>query len=110
MTSGRVTYWAWVVALALFASGCANRPVPVEGVVVFDGKPLDKANLVFLPEDASRLDEGQRQGSGFTDSEGHFRLETGNSVGAYPGRYKVTVSKRVLPEGLPPPRNPAEMY
>lgn len=79
-------------------------PVPVSGLVTLDGQPLADATIMFLPE----LESGFHGATGRTDSSGKYELTTdiGNgktSKGAIPGKYKVTVSKLIKPDGTPVP-------
>lgn len=82
-----------IVAAILFvfaAAGCGNgenQPVPVSGVVRFQGKPLDGVTVRFHPE-SGQLAFGK------TNDQGRFHLTTRSSNdGALPGRYAVTVIK-----------------
>ena len=85
-------------ALALLAIGLAfvvgcgsGRPprVPVTGVVVYRGKPLDSANVTFMPK-------GGRPASGLTDAQGRFLLRTFDADdGALEGGHVVCISKNV---------------
>jgi hypothetical protein len=95
------------------AAGCsrsADRPVPVSGRVLVDGKPAVGATVVFHPQ-------GQTTAAkpvGTVDANGEFRLTTAAANdGAAPGDYKVTVAwyvstpprKRAAEGDEPPPRN-----
>jgi hypothetical protein len=63
--------------------------VPVDGIVLLDGKALDGATVTFLPQG----DHG-RPASGWTDSTGAFQLTTfDKNDGAMPGEYRVVVKK-----------------
>ena len=79
-----------VALMGLFtAGGCERdaRPVPMEGVLTFEGKPLAKARVQFTPVACGR------PAFGLTDDEGRFRLTTYEAGdGALPGSYKVTVT------------------
>jgi hypothetical protein len=76
-------------ALVLAAAGCGHRgPVPVEGVVTLDNKPLERVTVTFVPAD----DAGQ-PASGLTGSDGSFRLtSTRFGDGARPGDYKIFIT------------------
>jgi hypothetical protein len=73
--------------LTLAIVGCAAKPVPVSGVVNFDGKPVEGATVTFLSAD------GKLSAAGLTDASGAFSLTTGNQPGAFPGEYKIVVVK-----------------
>ena len=78
-------------ALAL-ATGCGDgRParIPVSGTVTYRGKPLDGANVTFVPK-------GSRPASGQTDAQGRFTLQTFSSGdGVVAGDHVVCVVKSV---------------
>ncbi len=75
-------------ALLVVISGCGgDGPVPVEGVLKVDGKPLAQAMVQFVSQQ-----EGGRNASGTTDASGVFHLTTLRPRdGALPGSYKVIV-------------------
>ncbi len=88
--------WSLVVgALVSAAVGCGGgtgfeKPVPVTGKVVFQGKPVDGAMVTFL----SKAEGTGRSASGQTAADGSFSLTTFKTGdGALPGDYIVTVSK-----------------
>jgi hypothetical protein len=67
------------------------KTVPAEGVVSLDGKPVDGAQVILVPEgDAST------GAYGVTDASGKFSLRAyEEKPGAIPGAYKVQVSKTI---------------
>jgi hypothetical protein len=85
----------------------AKRPkvVPADGVITYQGKPLDGATIVLSP-----TGDGKTGASAMSDVEGKFQLSAfPPDMGAVPGEYKVGVSKQsvvVMPE--PPPGMHAE--
>jgi len=101
-------------ALLTCVNGCSSgvpappklaASVPVSGTVTLDGKPLSDANVTFVPETQA----GFKGAIGRTDASGKYELNTDigagkSSKGAIPGRYRVTVSRLVKPDGsaLPP--------
>jgi hypothetical protein len=95
-----------IAGLLIFVCGCAANPVPVEGVVTLDGKPLAGAEVIFAPEQPG--ENGSVMAVATADDQGVFRLNTHNARGAFPGRYKVTISHRALPTNVPEPKNPEE--
>jgi hypothetical protein len=74
------------VALVSLA-GCGPRLVPVSGTVTMDNKPVAGATVIFTSED------GKYTSNGLTDESGNFSLKSPAGEGAYPGNYKVTVTK-----------------
>jgi len=76
-----------LVATAISVTGCGSSLVKTEGIVKLDGTPVEGAGVTFSTEDGSRLYNG------YTDSAGKFVLVSGNTAGALPGTYKVTVVK-----------------
>ena len=84
-----------LIAVGLL-SGCgggqpgADRPavVPVKGLVLYDGKPVEGAMVVFQPE------KHEHGAAGLTDANGAFRLRTFSpDAGAVPGEFKVSIRK-----------------
>jgi hypothetical protein len=72
-------------------AGCGGTsgPYKVEGIVKLDGKPVSGATVMFEP-----LAQGGHGASGFTGTDGAFRLTTYNTGdGALAGEYKVMVKK-----------------
>jgi hypothetical protein len=69
--------------------GCGSAQLPVSGVVKFDGKPLEGAGIGFHPRDKGPI------GSGATNAQGEFTMESSNKPGLPPGFYLVTVSKKI---------------
>lgn len=70
--------------------GCGSglpHPVPTEGIVILDGRPVAGAAVLFAP------DAGGRPATGQTDEEGRFKLTTFEEHdGAVVGTHKVTVT------------------
>jgi len=63
--------------------------VPAEGIVLFQGMPLEDATVVFSPV------EGTHAASAVTDSAGRFILKSIRSKsGAVPGEYHVAIIKQ----------------
>lgn len=93
------------VAVAAAVSGCGGsgstgRPttVPVSGTVLFEGRPVDGAQVTLVPQ----TPEG-RAAFARTDAQGRFQLMTFTSGdGAIPGSYRVTISKEVIEGGMSP--------
>jgi hypothetical protein len=81
--------WRTLAAVLLLAGlGCggSKKLVPVNGVLTLDGRPVENANVTFLPEG-----EGQ-SAFGTTGKDGSFQLTTQKpNDGAMPGSYKVIV-------------------
>jgi len=95
-----------VLALLPFTVGlgCGGTS-KVEGVVTLDGKAVDGASVVFMPEDG----KGQSAVGG-TDANGNFSLTTNNKPGAAKGSYKVVISKvKVTGEPMTPADSIAKM-
>ena len=84
------------VALCGLLSGCGSgdmKVAPVAGIVTLDGEPLERASVLFLP------DEG-RPSFGVTDSEGYYTLIYSHKEnGAEVGPCTVQVSTKLAPEG-----------
>lgn len=89
--------WGWIVlGAAAILAGCAKSEItPVEGVVLFDGKPLASADLIFQRDPGGRPVSAAK-----TDAEGKFKLVTEQAeMGALIGTHKVAVRKLKL-EGV----------
>lgn len=90
--------------LAILAGGCVpNWPAdypgkfqPVTGKITLDGKPIPHVFVSFVPER-----EGAVLGSGVTDEAGLYRISYQSAVGAPVGDYRVILSYRTNPEGVP---------
>ena len=85
----------WVVVAGVLLSGCGPGAgeLPVNGVVTWDGAPLDAATVTFYPETP-----GGTVGTAQTGSDGKFVLVgVRGQQGLPPGKYKATVSKIKLP-------------
>lgn len=87
--------WACcVLSVAVLAIGCGGGggpELPVNGIVLMDGNPLDNAAVTFFPEDKGTAMGGMAR----TGSDGKFViLGAKGQKGLPPGKYKVTVSKR----------------
>lgn len=63
-----------------------------EGVVLCDGKPVEKAQVYFEPMVTGRSAKVGKQGFAFSGAKGEFRMSTyGNSDGAVIGKHRVRV-------------------
>ena len=90
--------------LMLFALGCSqgDRPelAPVTGTVTLDGKPLERAAMMFRPEEG-------RASRGITDASGHYELIYLRDIrGARIGSHTVSIMTRT--ESRPVERVPAK--
>ena len=86
--------------LAIMATSCSFRPTlyPVRGKVVYRERSLKGAVVVFHPADSKRTDLPSPRG--VLDQDGSFELSTYIARdGAPAGRYKVTVSLELIPQG-----------
>jgi hypothetical protein len=78
-----------VLLLMVAMVGC-NRSgldlAPVEGVVTFNGAPVENAGVLFMPAAGPFA-------MGTTDADGKFTLVTANHAGALVGEHRVAISK-----------------
>jgi hypothetical protein len=95
--------------LAALACGCGRRGPRVEmveGVVVFDGKPVEGATVFFSPATGVGADDAGLPAAGRTGSDGGFRLNADGGAtpgaGTKVGEYVVTVIKQES-DPVPPP-------
>ena len=79
-----------------------SRPKTVEasGTITLDGKPLDEAQIVLVPEGSALA------GAALSDTSGGFSLAAfPPDPGVVPGTYKVMVVKSIVPQN-PDPNDP----
>ena len=79
--------------LLLLLAGCGRAEVklaPVQGRVLYRGRPLAGGTIVFTP-DADRGGSGPLA-CGEIGPDGHYTLHTGDEPGAVPGWHKVTIA------------------
>jgi len=89
---------AFYCLVCVLITGCGNNRfpgiVPAEGVITFQGAPLDDARLLFYAQEPRAEDFAV---VARTDQEGRFVMRTNGEVdGALPGEYKVVVVKSVV--------------
>ncbi len=100
--------WLVAVPLSLLLMGCGpNGPQlsEVRGKVTVDGKPVPRAEIAFVPEQA-----GGSPSLGRTDAEGNYRLAfTQDRYGALIGKHKVTItSKKISASEMPDTGEPVD--
>jgi hypothetical protein len=83
-------FCCWLLLLGLLISGCRKSGpelAPVSGRITLSGKPLEKADVVFQPEN------GKPPASGRTDAEGRYTLAYKRGVmGGLVGQNTVQIS------------------
>jgi hypothetical protein len=86
-----------LASCAFLATGCGGSGlVSVKGFVTLDGKPLEGATVIFVPAAGEVVTS---TGAGLTDDLGRFELTTTQEGdGIRPGTYRVTISKKDIPE------------
>lgn len=84
----------WVPVCWVLVIGCAKpdySPVPVNGKVTLDGKPLAEADVRFVGDGFNP--PLSHAPNSTTDKEGAFRLNfTSAGDGAPPGKYKIGIA------------------
>jgi hypothetical protein len=100
---GNILRFLAVVLVVLSVAGCGKGDpshVGVSGKVTLNDEPLAGALVNFIPV-------GKTQGIGAqarTGADGRYQLnDRRGQPGAAPGDYKVTISKRVMPNGADVP-------
>jgi hypothetical protein len=102
--------------LILTPMGCGGNGNPshvrVSGTITLNGAPLAGAQVTFIPiNDTQGIGAEAR-----TEADGRYQLiDRRGKPGTEPGAYKVTISKRLMPDGsevpvddkTPPIRSPA---
>lgn len=77
--------------------GCGDgqpKPTRVEGLVAYDGEPIDNAVVTFKSTQKSKSTQMARGASAITGADGRFKMTTFNAGdGALPGTYNVTIAK-----------------
>lgn len=91
MTNNSLTQLGLILSAVVVCLGCGGDDRPdlyaVTGEVVYQGAPVEGAQVMFMPADA-------RQASGSTDDNGKFELSTFDpGDGAVAGMHEVTISK-----------------
>lgn len=87
------------VVLLLFIVGCESekKVVPVSGVVLLDGAPLQKAYVTLQPVGTDANENAGYSSVGFSDKDGKFNLVVQHPKedlkGAYVGEHRLVVSK-----------------
>jgi len=85
-----LSLWA-AIPVVVAVVGCGDsgglpRRYPVSGTVTYNGKPLERGNINFAPDDA------KGRAAGGTISNGRYSLTTQDpDDGALPGKYRVSV-------------------
>lgn len=83
--------------------GCAEKGsltgvYPAEGTITLDGQPLEGAAINLIPDSTG---SDKRGASALSEAGGIFKLSTlKTGDGAFPGTYKVTVTKMVIEDPL----------
>lgn len=92
---------AFVTSAALFLAGCGDAGptlCEVEGTVTLDGKPVEGAELTFIPQNVPTT----MVSYGGTDAAGHYTLAfTATKTGAIPATHHVRIEvggKQKLPK------------
>lgn len=101
----KVSWFVFGWLLFLPACGRPAEAVPlvsISGIVTFKGKPLEGAEVLFTPVEDTR----GHGGTGRTGPDGIYILRSPRGQeGAPVGRYKVTISHRLMPDGAPVPQD-----
>ena len=86
----------WSVVFILGCGDSGPPMAPVEGVVTFDGKPVQYARVMFFPQNVP----GAQTGFAQTDAEGKFSevLTGGKATGVVVGSHFVTVTEARPPD------------
>ena len=108
------------VFLLLFLPGCGPKGPKVhrvEGIVTLDGKPIEGANVSFVPKQAvTNPDDlsGPLLAGGATNADGKYTLSTtrGSAIGGGTtiGEYQVSIVKKSISNPLSGPLAPGQRY
>jgi len=91
--TGRFVSFALTAAVATFEAGCGEGGpplVPVQGVVKFEGKPLENAELTFAPDPSNK---DVTPGSAMTADDGSYKARYQSRFGLAEGKYKISIRK-----------------
>src|SRR5262249_13020597 len=73
--------------------GGGPKLVPVSGIVTLNGKPMQDAAILFLPDPSNKDGlPGQDQ----TGPEGNYKVMTLDRAGLVPGKYKVVITRSTV--------------
>lgn len=97
----RYYYLTFILSLVIFAQfGCSKAKVPglvpCEGVITYDGVPLQYARIMFMQ---SKPGPQTQPAAGYSDVNGKFKLQTLGDAGILPGEYIILVSKHIEDTG-----------
>lgn len=98
MSSRRLTL---LLVAPLLLAGCGEGGpvlVPVSGTVTLNGKPLEGAELTFVPDPTNTQ---VTPGADVTGPEGNYKAMYQARSGLAVGKYKVIVSKKAATQPLP---------
>lgn len=91
---------SFLILINLIITGCSGDDrglAPVSGTVLFNGKPLPNAGVIFTPDE-----DNIRVGVGSTDKDGKYRLTSFQiNDGAKIGKHTVTIRAYEIPDGPP---------
>jgi len=94
-----------VVALTTFLAGCGGgskvpKLAPVTGTVQIKGEPASNVTVIFTPSAGTK----STGATGVTGPDGKYQLvHRSGQPGIEPGKYGVTFSRMVMPDGQPLP-------
>lgn len=80
-------------ALVGCLAGCGGSEVElvsVTGTITLNGKPLQNAEVCFVPDPSQKFHETAMD---ITGPQGNYKLKTGDAFGIQPGKYTVHVRK-----------------
>ena len=98
----RIIGFALCIFALMVVGGCSNPDAEfrqVSGVITYNGAPVEKAMVAFVPTDDSGI-----AATGMTDAAGKYTLTSTTAkrygTGAKPGKYFVKVTKTDAPVDL----------
>ncbi|MBA4190698.1 MAG: hypothetical protein C0467_22160 [Planctomycetaceae bacterium] len=91
--------------LAVLMTGCGGGSdeghLATTGTVTVNGQPVANVVVTYIPQGTT----GGNGGTATTDSSGRYEIVPTHGKSLPPGQYKVTVSRRLNPDGSPPDPN-----
>jgi hypothetical protein len=89
---------AWGSMAGFFGCGGGDetrsyRLVPVSGTVTLNGKPLEGADVAFIPD---AKNAPSTAGSDVTGPDGNYKIMFRGRAGLAPGKYQVVIKKMIV--------------
>lgn len=71
-------------------AGCGKSNAPLHGTVTYDGKPVERGTIVFIPAEESNAETAQQQKVNWRIIDGKYAFTAERSP--LPGKYRVEIT------------------